>query len=46
MKDAKKIADTARKLKLNVRAEEPDSVDDGGFLTGSFAILDNACELD
>lgn len=46
VKDAKRIADIARKLKLNVHAGEPDLIDDVGFLTGSVATSDNACELE
>jgi uracil-DNA glycosylase len=46
VKDAQKIADSARKLKLNVCAEAPKFIDDGGFLTGSVATLENTCDLE
>jgi uracil-DNA glycosylase family 4 len=46
VKDAKKIADTAKKLKLNVHMQEPDVIDDCGFLTHPATTLDSACELE
>ena len=46
VKDAKKIADAARKLKLNVSAEDAEFIDDGGFLTGCVATLENTCKLE
>jgi uracil-DNA glycosylase family 4 len=45
VKDAKKIAGCVKKLKLNVHTEEPDLIDDGGFLTLSATTLESACEL-